>query len=75
MVTVKARVGESVESLIGRFMKAVGDCGMINELKKYEHYEKPSDIRTRKRRAKERQRFIQNKIAEQSKFQRKRKYN
>lgn len=51
MTYVKARLGESVESLLKRFKNAVNDSGILSELKKRAYYEKPSVKRKRRRAA------------------------
>ena len=47
MAEAKARPGESFESLMRRFKRAVERCGILSELKEYEYYQKPSDKRKR----------------------------
>src|SRR5690606_24799891 len=49
MTYVKARPGESVESLLRRFKKAVDNAGILSTLKRYEAYEKPSVLKKRKK--------------------------
>lgn len=51
MSWVKAKPGESFESLIKRFKKAVEGSGILADLKKHEFYEKPSAKRKRKQAA------------------------
>ena len=48
MAEVKSRDGEPLESLLRRFKKKVQEAGVIAELKKREHYDKPS-IRKKKK--------------------------
>lgn len=43
MTYVIPREGESIESLIKRFSKKVANAGIIQEVKKRQAYEKPSD--------------------------------
>jgi small subunit ribosomal protein S21 len=45
---------ESFESLLKRFNKRVQQTGILSELRRREHYEKPSVRRNRKRAAKRR---------------------
>jgi len=45
---------ESFESLLRRFNKKVQQTGILSELRRWEHYEKPSVRRKRKRAAKRR---------------------
>ncbi len=42
MAEVRARDGEAVEGLLRRFKKKVQEDGIIAELKRREHYDKPS---------------------------------
>ncbi len=48
MAEAKARPGESFESLMRRFKRAVERSGILSELKEREYYEKPSDKRKRR---------------------------
>ena len=41
--------GESFEAMMRRFKKGCEKSDIINEVKKREHYEKPSSIRKRKK--------------------------
>ena len=45
MAQVQSMPNESIESLIRRFTKEVQKEGILTELKKREHYEKPSEKR------------------------------
>jgi small subunit ribosomal protein S21 len=40
---VKIREGESFESLLKRFRKVVATDGILQDVKKYQYYEKPSE--------------------------------
>jgi len=51
---VVASENESFESLLKRFNKRVQQTGILSELRRREHYEKPSVKRKRKRAAKRR---------------------
>lgn len=51
MAYVKAKTNESIESLLGRFKKAVERSGVLSEAKRREFYEKPSVKRKRKQAA------------------------
>jgi len=51
---VMASENESFESLLKRFNKRVQQTGIMSELRRREHYEKPSVKRKRKRAAKRR---------------------
>lgn len=48
MSVVKLKEGEKFESLLRRFGKAVDNSGIMLELRKREHFEKPSIKRKRK---------------------------
>jgi len=51
---VVAGENESFESLLKRFNKRVQQTGILSELRRREHYEKPSVRRKRKKAAKRR---------------------
>ena len=51
MSWVKLKPGESFESLMKRFKKAVERSGILSDLRKHEFYEKPSVQRKRKQAA------------------------
>lgn len=62
MVGVKVRDNESFESALRRFKKQCEKAGILSEIKKREHYEKPSVKRKRKtlaarKKASKRERF------------------
>jgi small subunit ribosomal protein S21 len=48
MTGVRVRDGESFESAVRRFKKQCEKAGILSELRKREHYEKPSVKRKRK---------------------------
>ena len=48
MSGVKIREGESFESAVRRFKRACEKSGILSELRKREHYEKPSVRKKRK---------------------------
>ena len=54
MAEVMASGNESFESLLKRFNKKVQQTGILSELRRREHYEKPSVRRKRKRDARRR---------------------
>ena len=54
MVEVMAGKDESFDSLLKRFNKRVQQDGILSEVRRHEHYEKPSVRRKRKRAAKRR---------------------
>ncbi len=51
MPGVKVREGESFEQALRRFKKQCEKAGILSELRKREHYEKPSLQRKKKRAA------------------------
>ena len=48
MLKVKARSGESVQQMIKRFKKLCEKEGLIKDMKRNAHYEKPSEINRRR---------------------------
>ncbi len=54
MAEVRAHNDESFDSLLKRFNKKVQQHGILSELRRQEHYEKPSIKRKRKKAAKKR---------------------
>ena len=48
MVTVKVREHESFERAFKRFTKACEKAGLMSDIKKHQHFEKPSEQRKRK---------------------------
>ena len=54
MAEVVASENESFDSLLKRFNKKLQQHGILSELRRWEHYEKPSVRRKRKRAAKRR---------------------
>ncbi len=54
MADVKAGTDESFDSLLKRFNKKVQQSGILAELRRMEHFEKPSVKRKRKKAAKRR---------------------
>ncbi len=48
MPSVKVREGESFDSAIRRFKKQCEKAGILTEVRKREHFEKPSVVRKRK---------------------------
>lgn len=49
MPGVKIREGEGFEHAYRRFKKQVEKAGVLSEIRKREHYEKPSEVKKRKR--------------------------
>ena len=52
MAEVRVHSDESFDSLLRRFNKQVQQHGILSELRRHEHYEKPSIKRKRKKAAK-----------------------
>lgn len=48
MSSVRVREGESFESAVRRFKRSCEKAGILSELRKREHYEKPSVRKKRK---------------------------
>jgi small subunit ribosomal protein S21 len=48
MTTIKLKDGESIEGALKRFKKATEKAGILSEIRKREHYEKPSVKRKKK---------------------------
>jgi small subunit ribosomal protein S21 len=64
MPSVKVRQGEAFEKALRRFTKACEKSGLLSEIRKHQHFEKPSERRKRKfnaaRRKQRRLRFLEN---------------
>ncbi|MCS7205254.1 MAG: 30S ribosomal protein S21 [Leptospiraceae bacterium] len=56
MIGIYLKEGESIDSALRRFKKECVNAGIQSEIKKREFYEKPSEIRKRKRETAERKR-------------------
>jgi small subunit ribosomal protein S21 len=48
LINVKVRDNESFERALKRFTKACEKSGLMAEIKKHQHYEKPSEKRKRR---------------------------
>lgn len=48
MPSVKVRDGEPFERAFRRFIKACEKSGLMSDIKKHQHFEKPSEKRKRK---------------------------
>lgn len=57
MTVVRVREGESFESAVRRFKRSCEKAGILTELRKREHYEKPS-VRKKKKRLAARKRAL-----------------
>lgn len=65
MPSIKVREGESFDRALRRFTKACEKAGILSEIRKHQHYEKPSERRKRKlnaARRKQRRLFLMNKV-------------
>ncbi len=51
MIHIKVRDNESFEKALKRFTKACEKSGLMAEIKKHQHFEKPSERRKRKENA------------------------
>jgi len=51
MAGVKVRDDESFEKALKRFTKTCEKAGILSDIKKHQHFEKPSDKRKRKQNA------------------------
>ena len=64
MPSVKVRQGEAFEKSLRRFTKACEKSGLLSEIRKRQHFEKPSERRKRKfnaaRRKQRRLMFLEN---------------
>ncbi len=50
MIKVKSRLGESTDQMVRRFKKMCEKEGLIRDMKRLSHYEKPSEKNRRRRR-------------------------
>lgn len=57
MIVVKAQPGDTSDSLIRKFSKKVISEGILQELKKKEFYQKPSELRKEKAKQMRRKKF------------------
>lgn len=48
MITIKVRDNESFEKAFKRFTKACEKAGLMSDIKKHQHFEKPSEQKKRK---------------------------
>jgi small subunit ribosomal protein S21 len=51
MTSVTRRENESIEDALKRFKRELRKVGVLREARKHEHYEKPSEIKKRKKAA------------------------
>ncbi|MFH0864483.1 MAG: 30S ribosomal protein S21 [Candidatus Gottesmanbacteria bacterium] len=57
MTIVKAGPGDTTDSLIRKFSKKVRDDGILQDLKKKEFYQKPSQRRKEEKKERERRKY------------------
>ena len=57
MAEVKVKEGESLDSALRRFKRSCAKAGVISEVRKREHYEKPSVRRKKKSEAARKRKF------------------
>lgn len=57
MTVVKAQPGDTTDSLIRKFTKKVLSEGILQDLKKREYYQKPSEKRKEEKKERERRKF------------------
>lgn len=57
MIVVKAGPGDTTDSLIRKFSKRVRDDGVLQDLKKREYYQKPSQRRKEEKKERERKKY------------------
>lgn len=57
MAVVKAGPGDTTDSLIRKFSKKVVAEGILQDLKKREFYQKPSQVRKEEKKERERRKF------------------
>lgn len=53
---IEVRDGEAIEKALRRFTKACERAGILSDIKKYRHFEKPSEEKKRKLNAAQRKR-------------------
>ncbi len=58
---IRAKEGESFESLLRRFKKQCEKAGILSEIRKREHYEKPS-VRLKKKSISARKRALKKRL-------------
>ncbi len=58
MTSVKVKDGESFESALRRFKRACEKAGILSEIRKHQHFEKPSERRKKKSLAAKRKKIV-----------------
>ncbi|MGE4169420.1 MAG: 30S ribosomal protein S21 [Candidatus Margulisiibacteriota bacterium] len=59
MAVQEKKPGESIDSVLRKFKRKIKNEGILQELRKREFYEKPSDLKKRKAKAAKRRTRIQ----------------
>lgn len=62
MAETEKRPGESIDRVLRRFKRKLKDEGVMDEIKKREYYEKPSDTRKKRENAAKRRTIRQQQI-------------
>lgn len=60
MPGIRVKDGESFESALRRFKKKCEKAGILSDLRKHQHFEKPSETRKRKENASRRKAMARN---------------
>ena len=58
MAEIRVKENESLDSALGRFKRSCAKAGVISEVRKREHYEKPSVKRKKKSEAARKRKFM-----------------
>ncbi len=64
MAILEKKPGETIDSLLRKFNKKMKMEGVLQEVRKREFYEKPSDEKKKRKRAAERRTYLQHKANE-----------
>lgn len=64
MAKFEKRPGESLDSILKKFKRKVKEEGTLQELRRREYFEKPSDEKKRQQKAAKRRTFLQQKSEE-----------
>lgn len=70
MSEIKVRENESLEQALSRFKRKCANAGVLAEVRKREHYEKPSVKRKRNLKLQEKENSSSNKVSFQTTFER-----
>ena len=64
MAMQEKKPGESIDSVLRKFKRKIKNEGILQELRKREYFEKPSDMKKRKAKAAKRRTVIQQRADE-----------